>query len=132
MVNSKDCCGCKACSNICPKNAITYRVNDQGTFEPIVDLSLCVRCGLCEKTCPRMNSNIPNNRPISAYAAYNSNIRERITGSSGGIMSEIAAHIINQGGYITGVYLDSKFHANYYLTNDLQLVKKFKKILICK
>ena len=50
------CCGCEACSQACPKACIEMRVDDEGFFYPVIDYSICVDCGLCEKVCPAINT----------------------------------------------------------------------------
>lgn len=55
MINIKDksnCCGCNACAQKCPKQCISMREDDEGFLYPYVDKTLCIECGLCEKTCP--------------------------------------------------------------------------------
>ena len=55
MINISDktkCCGCTACANICPKDCITMKADDEGFLYPVVDENNCVKCGLCEKACP--------------------------------------------------------------------------------
>lgn len=53
LFNDKtDCCGCWACENICPKNAITMIEDKEGFLFPEIDQSKCIKCGLCLKTCP--------------------------------------------------------------------------------
>lgn len=37
-LNSKEeCCGCGACSSVCPQNAITMQENEDGFIYPMVD-----------------------------------------------------------------------------------------------
>lgn len=50
--NKKDCCGCSACSNICPNEAIIMISDNEGFEYPLIDRDLCVDCKLCEKVCP--------------------------------------------------------------------------------
>ena len=50
--NKAECCGCTACFNICPKNAISMQPDEEGFLYPVVDQEKCVDCGLCEKICP--------------------------------------------------------------------------------
>ena len=47
----KDCCGCGACANICPKNAIGMKEDEAGFIFPSVDETLCIDCGRCVKVC---------------------------------------------------------------------------------
>ena len=45
--NDKDCCGCRACENICPKKAITMQENKEG-FCLRQEPSFCI-LSRCEK-----------------------------------------------------------------------------------
>ncbi|MBQ8434815.1 MAG: 4Fe-4S binding protein, partial [Oscillospiraceae bacterium] len=47
--DKKDCCGCGACFNICPKNAITMQEDMYGYIYPAINSSVCVDCGRCQK-----------------------------------------------------------------------------------
>ena len=53
--NKKDCCGCTACKNICPKDAIDMIEDEEGFLYPVVNKDQCINCGLCEKICPIIN-----------------------------------------------------------------------------
>lgn len=50
-----ECCGCTACQCICPKHAIAMVENKEGFLYPVIDDSLCIECGLCQKVCPVRN-----------------------------------------------------------------------------
>lgn len=52
IINKTDCCGCTACANICPRDAITMEPDFEGFLYPKVLADKCVECGLCEKACP--------------------------------------------------------------------------------
>lgn len=47
-----ECCGCSACECICPQNAISMVENKEGFLYPIINESLCIECGLCQRVCP--------------------------------------------------------------------------------
>ena len=49
---AEQCCGCTACLNICPKQAISMLEDQKGFLYPKIDCSKCVECGLCQKVCP--------------------------------------------------------------------------------
>ena len=49
--DKKDCCGCGACMNVCPKNAIRMAEDEVGFVYPEIDQNLCVGCGACKKAC---------------------------------------------------------------------------------
>ena len=46
------CCGCHACYNACPVNAIKMKEDGNGFKYPEVDKEKCINCGLCERVCP--------------------------------------------------------------------------------
>ena len=51
----EDCCGCNACTNICPKCAIKMKEDKNGFFYPFIDSKQCVGCKSCIKVCPIKN-----------------------------------------------------------------------------
>lgn len=56
LISEIDCCGCSACAVSCPQNAIHMDFNENGFFSSVVDTNLCVKCGICEKVCPMLNT----------------------------------------------------------------------------
>ena len=73
MIDIKDkskCSGCHSCYNICPKQCITMKEDQEGFWYPEVDVEQCIDCGLCEKRCPILNDMKIDNQP-QAYACYN-------------------------------------------------------------
>ena len=47
-VAPEDCCGCSACFNICPVQAITMQEDREGFKYPKIDERSCINCGKCE------------------------------------------------------------------------------------
>ena len=126
--NEKDCCGCHACYNICPKNAITMMKDKNGFKYPKTDNDKCINCGLCEKTCPMLKKNKINNKP-KAFACINKKDEIRIESSSGGIFSLIAENILNQNGIVFGAMFDERFnviHSYIEKTEDLYKLRGSK------
>ncbi len=101
IIEKSKCCGCHACYNACPKNAITMQEDTKGFLVPVVDKNKCIDCKICEKVCPILNTKENNNKPI-AYACYNKNETVRLDSSSGGIFTLIATYVIKNGGIVFG------------------------------
>lgn len=52
LCSQDTCTGCGACYNICSRKAINMSQDAEGFLYPIINVTLCVECGLCEKICP--------------------------------------------------------------------------------
>lgn len=50
----KECCGCEACAQVCPKSAIDMIEDNEGFRYPIINQEKCIKCGLCNNACPIM------------------------------------------------------------------------------
>lgn len=113
MINIKDkknCCGCKACEIICPKNCIEMTVDEEGFWYPIVDKDKCIDCGMCEKSCPILNkASRKKSFDAKVYGAYSNNESIRINSSSGGMFSELAASVFEKSGAVFGCTMNDDF-----------------------
>lgn len=107
---TSDCTGCMACVNVCAHHAISIVQDKEGFDRPQIDESLCVDCGLCQKTCPINNHPIVN-EPKGIYSGWSSDETVRISSSSGGAFTEIARPILEDGGVVFGCALDEKLQA---------------------
>lgn len=101
------CCGCRACEQICPKNAIRLTPNDEGFLYPEIDNTLCIHCGMCEKVCPMMNDSM-NNEVKSIYSVQSNNQEILMNSSSGGVFRLLADSIVESGGYVVGCVFGEK------------------------
>ena len=102
----KECSSCGACANICTHNAISMVLDSEGFYRPTIDSSKCIKCGLCEKTCPWTNivtnPNLASNTP-KTLAAFAKDESIRLKSSSGGIFTILAEKILDEGGIVVGV-----------------------------
>lgn len=100
------CCGCQACAQVCPKGAVAMTPDEEGFLYPVVDQTICVECGLCEKTCPLLHTADNQNSTPQAYAACSLNEEIRMESSSGGVFTLLAEHVLGQGGVVYGAAME--------------------------
>ena len=98
----KKCCGCGACANICPRDAIEMKEDEMGFIFPAVDESKCIKCGLCRAVCVFCDKGAYENGEPLVYAAASKNKDVIMQSSSGGIFTELAEAILDKGGAVFG------------------------------
>lgn len=128
MIEIKDkskCSGCHSCMNICPKNCIEMKVDEEGFWYPTVDKEKCIECGLCEKRCPILNDMSIENTPY-AYACYNKDEEIRKESSSGGIFTLLASYIIDNGGIVYGAAFNQNFEVEHIEVTNKQDLRKLR------
>lgn len=119
------CCGCGACLNVCPKNAISFREDAEGFAYPSVDEGKCIDCSLCVKVCPVLSPDVER-LPLKVYAAKNRDLQERIQSSSGGMFLPLAREVLRLGGQVFGVEFSEDFRsARHACASDADGVKRF-------
>ena len=123
--NKKDCCGCNACVQRCPKQCITMQADNEGFLYPIVDTAQCTDCGQCEKVCPVINQNEPC-KPLKVYAAYNKDEEIRMQSSSGGIFTMLAEATIKKGGVVFGVKFNADWMPEFGYTETIEGIAPFR------
>lgn len=100
----KDCCGCGACLNICPKGAIYMEHDKNGFIYPKISDKKCIECTLCKKVCA-YQKNVNKTNIICSYVGSSKNT-DRLHSASGGIFSSIAINIINEKGIVYGASME--------------------------
>ena len=115
----KNCCGCNACVQVCPKQCISMKEDREGFLYPEVNKDICVDCHLCEKVCPVLNQG-KERKPLKVYAAKNENEEIRRQSSSGGIFTLLAEHVIDEGGVVFG----ARFNENWEVVHSYMETKE--------
>ena len=128
ICNHDKCTGCAACKDVCPKQCITMQPDDLDALHPVVDESICINCGLCEKTCPN-NRELSYKLPHKVLAAWSNDNEVRRTSASGGIACELYHYWIKNGGVATGVVFDRDEGCHFILLeneSDIKAVQNSK------
>ena len=103
-ITDKNCIGCLACENICPRRAITHDISS-GFIRPIIDEVVCVKCGLCSKVCPK-DAVLEEGRFLQqAYAVKSTDISVLNDSTSGGAFSALADYVRSKNGIVYGCVL---------------------------
>lgn len=130
IVDKSKCCGCNACGDICPKNAITFQIDIEGFWYPKVDMGLCIDCGLCEKVCPELHiSELKKNDypyPSHTIAAIHKRMDIRWESTSGGAFSALADGMYEQGGYVSGAIYQEDFSVHNFISNNPDDLSKLR------
>ena len=103
------CTGCTACASICPKGCITLEKDGNGFICPVIDKHRCAECRLCEKRCPCIHPLKHADHMPKAYAVYSKDETIRLSSSSGGIFTELAKVVLQQGGAVFGAAYNEQF-----------------------
>ena len=126
-IPAKNCNGCSACVNICPRDAITMVSDAEGFFYPVINEDECVNCGLCETVCPELH---PPKLPEVYYGCYIAQSKKQEildTCTSGGFIDALNQHIItSRKGYCAGVVYDEHYMPTHKITSDCAQTKQFR------
>lgn len=121
-LKKNECCGCNACGDVCPKDAITFRTDIEGFWYPEVNFDKCIDCELCVKVCPQINAQALKKNDFEhprCFAAENKNLEVVFDSTSGGLFSAFADKFFREKGFVGGaVYTDDALAVKHYITAD--------------
>ncbi|PWK92653.1 Coenzyme F420 hydrogenase/dehydrogenase, beta subunit C-terminal domain [Hallerella porci] len=122
------CCGCSACANICPKQAISMVPDSLGFLYPTVNEDLCIKCNLCDKVCS-FNENyekpIDFNNP-RPFGVRHKNIEEVVSSRSGAVFIALSDWILDQGGTVYGAGYKDHFRVAHKRATTKEERDEFK------
>lgn len=125
--NTKNCTGCGACANICPKKAVQMVPDQKGFLFPHIDETSCVDCGLCSAACPVLSFHSTSGPQYpSAYAAHNRNSEIVEHSSSGGVFSALAEKTITQGGVVYGAEFQAGQHVAHSRIDSIEYLNRLR------
>ncbi len=125
FTKKEDCCGCGACLNVCPRQAIAMKEDEYGYLYPEIDEEKCVRCGQCKKVCA-FQKREETNVPLDCYAAVNANVEQVSKSASAGIFAAIAEKVICDGGIVYGVAFTRNWGVHHVAIDNLEDLAKLQ------
>lgn len=129
-VTSKEkCCGCTACENICPRQAISMQEDVLGFLYPVINQSLCVDCGLCQKVCDfthRCKNPLEKNDDALIYVCRHKNEEEVMTSQSGAAMIAVSDWVLEHGGVVYGAGYGNHFRVQHKRATTREERDEFK------
>lgn len=120
------CCGCGLCEIICPVNAISMCLDEEGYKYPVINHEKCIKCGKCKETCVYNNPvlNEKSNKK-EAFRIENENYDVRLNSSSGGVFSAIAEKTISNKGIVISPKFDEKFELKHEIIEKKEDIKNY-------
>lgn len=120
IMDKKNCCGCHACFNACPTDAIVMQEDSEGFLYPYVIQEKCINCGLCERVCPELSPQPIADVETKVYASYRSDMNKRLHSQSGGIFALLAEYVLEIGGVVFGAAFDSTWELKHKSVDNEQ------------
>lgn len=106
------CCGCMACADACPNNAVAVKTDPEGFWYPEIKQELCVDCGRCQAVCP-LAPGEAGKAPLRYIAAQAKDPALRKASTSGAVFPVLAQAVLNQGGVVYGTGFDGSMQVVY-------------------
>ena len=126
-----DCCGCSACADICPVQAIKMEIDSEGFLYPFVNKERCIHCGKCDRVCG-FHKIDPKTLPFQLPYAFGVKHKEftvRESSRSGAAFIGFSDVVLKQGGVVYGAALQDDFsvrHIRAISTKQRNRMKKAK------
>ncbi len=131
-IRKETCTGCGVCTNICPSKAISMEADAEGFLYSVINEDKCLQCGKCVVVCPVFGnfSNFDSGvKQREVYAAWSLNPEIQYQSTSGGIFTELALYVLEEGGYICGAVYDEQHMVRHLITDkkeDLERLRQSK------
>jgi len=116
VIEKKQCVGCAACYNACPVHAIEMQMDEEGFRYPLVNESVCIKCGRCNERCPAICEQ--DFKFGTAYAIQHKNQDVLMNSTSGGLFTAISDVILTNGGIVYGAAYSDNLEVKHIRAED--------------
>ena len=124
ILDKTKCCGCEACIQVCPKHCISFDEDEYGFYYPHTDVDVCIKCGLCKKSCPVTNLRAEV-LSVRKVASKNRNEDQRSISSSGGVFVLLAEAVVRRNGIVFGARFDPEWNVRHSSADTLEGIIPF-------
>ena len=125
-ISKEQCTGCTACANVCPRDAISMRRDEEGFPYPAWEKEKCIHCGKCLAVCPAVRQKRRFALPPATYAAW-AEEQLRKESSSGGAFSVFAGEILSRQGSVCGAAFTPDFQVEHRLVHETDGLGKLRR-----
>lgn len=126
ITDKAKCCGCSACSQVCPVSCIKMKSDEEGFLYPEIDVEICIGCKCCEKVCPIINKQVILNEIKKTYVVQNKDKSILKQSTSGGFFTALADWVIDQGGVVFGAAYDNRYYVCHSMVETKDHLGKFR------
>ena len=123
----KECCGCGACVDSCPRQCIELVCSPYGYMVPKVNRDVCINCNKCDKVCPELNTVYEECEKRKLFSAYHKDENVRFQGSSGSVFSALAKEIFALGGIVYGAAFDDDLQLRHRKAENMDELRPLTK-----
>lgn len=118
-----DCTACGLCEDMCPRKAITLKIENDGC-NAVIDEQACSHCQLCLSLCPNVTP-VPMSKPIFIRQGWATDHELVSRSASGGLVAAIMRAFIEEGGCVCSCRGENGRFV-FAMTDDVDQVARFQ------
>ncbi len=123
--NDEKCTSCQVCAAVCPTNAISIYLNENGFYRPSVNSEKCISCGKCRRVCYKFDNSVSMSDECKAVYACKGETDILSDVTSGGVAYLLAKQAVSEGYKVVGVTYDKERNIAVSEITDID-VERFK------
>ena len=131
ITDKRNCTGCGACVNACPRNIIKMEEDKDGFIYPKIKVEDCIDCHLCDKSCPMLKDKSEVSKNYANYPQfYAGQLKSKddlLEVSSGGAFWAFSQTVIEAGGIVYGAVQEDVDHIFHYRAESIDDIKQIRR-----